>query len=167
MFAPCVVGMLTDKKASNSCTQFDPAFLSCCCIVDRAVLCLVMGSIYRVKGGVPLQSMMRAAVESLVAVASRPIGVAHVWALHGLWLVAGAAGAGYAAHVKQSLQLALELLVGCVLSHFKGCMRLSTAYKAVDTKLGRIASNMTCPLLLRPSPEHVIPAPRVCVGGLF
>lgn len=43
--------------------------------------------------------------------ASRPVGVTHIWALHGLWLVAGAAGVGYAAHVKQSLQLALELLV--------------------------------------------------------
>jgi hypothetical protein len=48
-----------------------------------------------------------------VAVASRPVGVTHIWALHGLWLVAGAAGVGYAAHVKQSLQLALELLVSC------------------------------------------------------
>lgn len=48
-----------------------------------------------------------------MAVASRPVGVTHIWALHGLWLVAGAAGVGYAAHVKQSLQLALELLVSC------------------------------------------------------
>jgi hypothetical protein len=46
-----------------------------------------------------------------VAVASRPVGVTHIWALHGLWLVAGSAGVGYAAHVKRSLQLALELLV--------------------------------------------------------
>lgn len=55
--------------------------------------------------------LMCFAVEALVAVASRPVGVAHIWALHGLWLVAGSAGVGYAAHVKQSLQLALELLV--------------------------------------------------------
>lgn len=48
-----------------------------------------------------------------MAVASRPVGVTHIWALHGLWLVAGAAGVGYAAHVKRSLQLALELLVSC------------------------------------------------------
>lgn len=54
-----------------------------------------------------------AAVEAMVAVASRPVGVTHIWALHGLWLVAGAAGVGYAAHVKRSLQLALELLVSC------------------------------------------------------
>lgn len=46
-----------------------------------------------------------------MAVASRPVGVTHIWALHGLWLVAGSAGVGYAAHVKRSLQLALELLV--------------------------------------------------------
>ena len=51
------------------------------------------------------------AVEALVTVASRPVGVTHIWALHGLWLVAGATGVGYAAHVKHSLQLALELLV--------------------------------------------------------
>lgn len=52
-----------------------------------------------------------AAVEALVAVASRPTGVTHIWALHGLWLVACAAGVSYAVHVKQTLQLALELVV--------------------------------------------------------
>jgi hypothetical protein len=50
----------------------------------------------------------------MVAVASRPVRVTHIWALHGLWLMAGAAGVGYAGHVKQSLQLALELLVSQV-----------------------------------------------------
>lgn len=79
--------------------------------ICRAVLCLVLGCIHRAKGGVPLQSTIKATIEALVAVASRPTGVAHIWALHGLWLVAGAAGPGYAGHVKQSLQLALELLV--------------------------------------------------------
>lgn len=79
----------------------------------RAVLCLVLGCIHRTKGGAPLQPTVKATVEALVAVASRPVGVAHIWALHGLWLVAGAAGPGYAGHVKQSLQLALELLVRC------------------------------------------------------
>lgn len=59
-----------------------------------------------------------AAVEAMVAVASRPVGVTHIWALHGLWLVAGAAGVGYAPHVKLSLQLALELLVSCFIHSF-------------------------------------------------
>jgi hypothetical protein len=40
--------------------------------------------------------------------------MAHIWVLHGLWLVAGAAGPAYAPHVKRSLQLALELLVSVV-----------------------------------------------------
>jgi hypothetical protein len=44
--------------------------------------------------------------------------MAHIWALHGLWLVAGAAGPAYAPHVKQSLQLALELLVGSLIIGF-------------------------------------------------
>jgi hypothetical protein len=62
-----------------------------------------------------------AAVEAMVAVASRPVGVTHIWALHGLWLVAGAAGVGYAAHVKRSLQLALELLVSCCSASLPAC----------------------------------------------
>lgn len=77
----------------------------------RAVLCLVLGCIHRSKGGGVLLPAVAATVEALVSVASRPVGVAHIWALHGLWLVAGAAGPAYAPHVKQSLQLALELLV--------------------------------------------------------
>lgn len=81
--------------------------LLCC----RAVLCLVLGCIYRSKGGVGLQPTLKGTVEALVAVASRPVGIAHIWALHGLWLVAGAVGPGYGPHVRQSLQLALELLV--------------------------------------------------------
>jgi hypothetical protein len=63
---------------------------------------------------VPCCVCFACAVEAMVAVASRPVRVTHIWALHGLWLVAGAAGVGYAGHVKQSLQLALELLVRCV-----------------------------------------------------
>jgi hypothetical protein len=78
----------------------------------RGVLCLVLGCIHRARGGPTLQPTVAATVEALVAVASRPAGMAHIWALHGLWLVAGAAGPAYAPHVKQSLQLALELLVG-------------------------------------------------------
>ncbi|KAF8072444.1 hypothetical protein HT031_000103 [Scenedesmus sp. PABB004] len=83
----------------------------------RAVLCLVLGCVYRAKGGAALQPTVAASVEALVAVASRPVGVAHIWALHGLWLVASAAGPGYAAHVKPSLQLALELLVSSFGEH--------------------------------------------------
>jgi hypothetical protein len=83
----------------------------CCCCCCRGVLCLVLGSIHRARGGPTLQPTVAATVEALVAVASRPVGMAHIWALHGLWLVAGAAGPGYGPHVKQSLQLALELLV--------------------------------------------------------
>lgn len=71
-----------------------------------------------------------AAVEALVAVASRPVGVTHIWALHGLWLVAGAAGVAYAAHVKQSLQLAVELLVRRSLTAFHSCYALSCQSQA-------------------------------------
>jgi hypothetical protein len=68
-------------------------------------------------------------VEALVAVASRPVGVTHIWALHGLWLVAGSAGVGYAAHVKRSLQLALELLVSMSIIHLASLRRLVHASK--------------------------------------
>lgn len=69
-------------------------------------------------------------VEALVAVASRPVGVTHIWALHGLWLVAGAAGVGYAAHVKQSLQLALELQVGWSFWVFSGSKSFYAQFEA-------------------------------------
>lgn len=83
----------------------------------RAVLSLVLGCLHRSKGGGALQPTVKATVDALTAVASRPIGTAHIWALHGLWLVAGAAGPGYAPHVRQSLQLALELLVSAWCKH--------------------------------------------------
>jgi hypothetical protein len=96
---------------------------SCCCC--RGVLCLVLGCIHRARGCPTLQPTIAATVEALVAVASRPVGMAHIWALHGLWLVAGAAGPAYAPHVKQSLQLALELLVRLTLLCAAKCMQLS------------------------------------------
>lgn len=58
-----------------------------------------------------LQAVVPSTVEHLIAVASRPTGSVHLWALHALWLVANAAGPAYVGHVKQTLQLAQELLV--------------------------------------------------------
>jgi hypothetical protein len=80
-------------------------------LLHRSVLCLVLGSAYRARGGAALQRVLPATVDALVAVASRPIGAAHVWALHSLWLTATAAGAAFEPHVGRSLQLAMELLV--------------------------------------------------------
>jgi hypothetical protein len=96
-------------------------YMLCC----RSVLCLVLGSIHRAQGGLALQPTVAATVDALVSVASRPVGVAHIWALHGLWLVACAAGPGYAGHVRKSLQLALELLVRCRSGQCSCCSSLS------------------------------------------
>jgi hypothetical protein len=46
-----------------------------------------------------------------MAVAGRPVGSAHLWGLHGLWLLATAAGPGYSPQVKATLRLCEELLV--------------------------------------------------------
>lgn len=58
----------------------------------------------------PLQ-VMPTTVEHLLAVARRPAGQTHIWALHALWLVASNAGLSYMPHVKTTLALAQELLV--------------------------------------------------------
>jgi hypothetical protein len=65
----------------------------------RAVVCLALGAIHRAKGSMALQGVVPVTVEQLVAVASRPTGHTHVWALHGLWLISGAAGPSYSPQV--------------------------------------------------------------------
>lgn len=79
--------------------------------VRRAVLCLALGAVHRSKGGLSLQGVVAPSVEALLGAASRPAGSSHLWALHGLWLVANAAGPSFMPHVRASLQLAQQLLV--------------------------------------------------------
>lgn len=64
-----------------------------------AVLCLALGAVHRSKGGMALQAVVAVTAETLMGAASRPAGVAHLWALHALWLLANAAGEGAAESV--------------------------------------------------------------------
>jgi hypothetical protein len=78
----------------------------------RSTLCLALGAIHRASPALPLLPAVPDSVETLFSVASRPAGAAPLWALQGLLCVAGAAGRAYAPHVKRTLQLCQELLVG-------------------------------------------------------
>jgi hypothetical protein len=93
--------------------------------------------VHRAKGGLALRSSVGVTVEHLVSVASRPAGGAPLWALQGLLCVAGAAGPAYGPHVKRTLQLAEELLVGAR-RHKALCFRSP----AVDLDLPGRASNL-------------------------
>lgn len=122
-------------KVRISLVQHKPGTTaSGCCVVQMSAPCHAV-----------LCCAALAAVEALVAVASRPVGVTHIWALHGLWLVAGAAGVAYAAHVKQSLQLALELLVRRTLTAIHSCIASSFQSQA---NYGGMAPWLVIPLLV-------------------
>lgn len=86
-------------------------------VLCRAVLCLALGAVHRSKGGLSLQGVVGPSVEALQGAASRPAGSSHLWALHGLWLVANAAGPSFMPHVRASLQLAQQLLVSLSVDH--------------------------------------------------
>ena len=67
----------------------------------RAALALAAGSMYRSKGGIALQAAVPVTVQTLLALGrSLPPGQFHLWYLHGLWLVANAAGLAFVPHVK-------------------------------------------------------------------
>ncbi|MEW5307721.1 MAG: hypothetical protein WDW36_010098 [Sanguina aurantia] len=99
----------------------------------RAVLCLALGAVHRCKGGLSLQGVVAPSVEALLGAASRPAGASHLWALHGLWLVANAAGPSFTPHVRASLQLAQQLLVTSFDSPAlkSSCARLANSMVAV------------------------------------
>ena len=69
----------------------------------RAALALAAGCIYRSKGGMALQRAVALTADTLVAVAQQGRGTLQLWALHGLWLTANAAGLAFVPHVRVSL----------------------------------------------------------------
>eukprot|EP00884_Botryococcus_braunii_P001693 jgi/Botrbrau1/11524/Bobra.0393s0003.2 len=77
----------------------------------RASLALAVGCIYRSKGGIALQSAVELTAQTLMAVARSCPGSVQLWVVHGLWLVANAAGLAFLPHVRASLELALQLLM--------------------------------------------------------
>jgi len=77
----------------------------------RGALALAAGAIFRAKGGIALAAAADGAAGTLLALApSSPPGV-HLWLLHGLWLLARAAGLGFMPHVRPALDLALAVLL--------------------------------------------------------
>lgn len=96
----------------------------------RCFLALSLASVHRYAGGITLQALMPPTVDALVAIASRPVGKAHIWAVHALWAVASNVGLSYLPHVAKSLTLALELLLSSAgedSSLKPACARLANA----------------------------------------
>lgn len=52
-----------------------------------------------------LSALVPATVQALCALARDPTDALHIWALHGLWLTAEAAGLSYVPHVQVGVDL--------------------------------------------------------------
>lgn len=86
--------------------------ISCACTrVRRAALALAAGCTFRAKGGIALAAAVGGTASTLIALAASSPPSVHLWLLHGLWLVAGAAGLAFLPHVRPSLDLALAVLL--------------------------------------------------------
>jgi hypothetical protein len=100
----------------------------------RGSCALAIGSAFRASGGMALAPAMAAAVDALATAAADPDAsqsAAHMWAAHGLWLVAGAASAAFVKHAALTLNLSHGLL-SSDLALF-GCPRLiETAGRLVN-----------------------------------
>ena len=100
----------------------------------RGACALAVGSAFRASGGMALAPAMAAAVDALATAAADPDSspsAAHMWAAHGLWLVAGAASAAFVKHAALTLNLSRGLL-SSDLALF-GCPRLiETAGRLVN-----------------------------------
>lgn len=62
-------------------------------------MALAIGCVYRSKGGIALQSAVDLTAQTLMAVARSSPGSVQLWIVHGLWLVANAAGLSFLPHV--------------------------------------------------------------------
>lgn len=60
-------------------------------------------------GGMALSVLVPATVQALCLLARDPTDALHVWALHGLWLTAEAAGLSYVPHVQVGIDSLLYL----------------------------------------------------------
>ena len=86
--------------------------ISCACTcVRRAALALAAGCVFRAKGGIALAAAVGSMASTLVALAASSPPSVHLWLLHGLLLVAGAAGLAFLPHVRPTLDLALAVLL--------------------------------------------------------
>ena len=64
-------------------------------------MALAAGCMYRSKGGIALQGAVGVTVQTLLALGrSQPASIYHQWYLHGVWLVANAAGLAFVPRVK-------------------------------------------------------------------
>lgn len=94
----CITSLCTEIKGTAPDTR-------------KCSLALGLGCIFRLKGGMSTQSMIPPTVDALFSLMKSPAADVHFWALHGLLLLANAAGLAYVPHVEKTLQLCCELMV--------------------------------------------------------
>lgn len=66
----------------------------------KAGMAFALGCIHRSVGGMALQTLVPGTVQALTNLAKEPAEGLHIWALHGLWLTADAAGLAFFPHVQ-------------------------------------------------------------------
>ena len=119
-----------------------------CTCVRRAALALAAGCVFRAKGGIALAAAVGGTASTLIALAASSPPSVHLWLLHGLWLVAGAAGLAFLPHVRPSLDLALAVLLAEGAAAVPG-LRPAAGDSHPDHVVHRIVCPFFAPLLQR------------------
>lgn len=98
---------LLSRCITNLCTEITDTVQE----NRRGSLALGLGCIFRLKGSMSTQSMIPSAVDSLFSLMKSSTADVYFWALHGLLLLANAAGLAYLSYVEKTLRLCRELMV--------------------------------------------------------
>eukprot|EP00850_Spirogloea_muscicola_P003098 SM000012S25360 [mRNA] locus=s12:661062:677919:- [translate_table: standard] len=80
-------------------------------VTQKGAIALALGCIHRSVGGMALAALVPSSVQALCSLARDPSGSLSIWALHGLWLTAEAAGLSFVPHVQATLTLAMDMLL--------------------------------------------------------
>eukprot|EP00850_Spirogloea_muscicola_P019748 SM000198S05319 [mRNA] locus=s198:160554:177251:+ [translate_table: standard] len=80
-------------------------------VTQKGAIALALGCIHRSVGGMALAALVPSSVQALCSLARDPSGSLSIWALHGLWLTAEAAGLSFVPHVQATLTLAMDMCI--------------------------------------------------------
>jgi hypothetical protein len=81
--------------------------------LHKAGMAFALGCIHRSVGGMALQTLVPGTVQALTGLTKEAADGLHIWALHGLWLTADAAGLAFFPHVQVSLGRESAVFITC------------------------------------------------------
>ncbi|GBG62555.1 hypothetical protein CBR_g31193 [Chara braunii] len=98
-FAPRLARSLLNEAASSTDAS------------QKCAIALSLGCVHRSVGGMALSALVPAVIQGLCNLAKDATDGLYIWALHGLWLTADAAGLSFMPHVEATLSLCIEMLL--------------------------------------------------------